>query len=250
MTTEPTYRLGRLPPVVDRRTLQLARYMPEALPPAPVTVRWSNFVTSWPMYGNDAYGDCTIAAVGHFEQIQSSVRRKPITPSAASILARYKRLTGCKKPGDAHDTGLNENTVLRDWRQHGVGNRKMLAWADVNVWDHNAVRNALSIFRGLYIGFGISDPQQLFSEFSAGKPWTPEQGQVTEGHAVNIADCDADTLTCVSWGRLQKMTWAFWDHMVDECHAVLLADETASLPAGFNLPLIRADLALVGTLEA
>ncbi len=246
MTNEPTYKLGRLPPVIDNRTLRLTSYLAPSLPPAPITVHWSDRVSSWPMYGNDAYGDCTEAAIAHMEQLWAAIRGKPKTPTTLSIINRYKRLTGCQAPGDQNDVGLNENTVLRDWRAHSIAGRKMLAWADIDLWNHDAVRQALYMFRGVYIGFGISDPQQLFSQFDANTPWTPQQGRVYEGHAVNIVDCDADTLTCISWARTQKLTWAFWDLMVDEAHCVLSSDEKANPPVGFDLAQLIADLAQIG----
>jgi hypothetical protein len=49
-----------------------------------------------------------------------------------------------------------------------------------------------------------------------------------------------NTITCITWGGLQKMTVAFWDKYCDESHTLLGA---AWQPAGFNLAAFEADLA-------
>ena len=44
------------------------------------------------------------------------------------------------------------------------------------------------------------------------------------GHAVDVVAYDRHTLTVVTWGRLQEVTWAFWDRYVDEVYAILSVD--------------------------
>src|SRR5438093_1137652 len=44
------------------------------------------------------------------------------------------------------------------------------------------------------------------------------------GHAVDVVGFDASGLTVVTWGRLQAMTWSFWDRYCDESYAVLSRD--------------------------
>ena len=52
----------------------------------------------------------------------------------------------------------------------------------------------------------------------------------------------ATTITCITWGMLQKMTRAFWEKYCDESHTLLGA---AWDPAGFNTAQLKADLATV-----
>ena len=69
------YRFGKHPPKVDYRTLRFKNYLtPEiAAPPATYNVLTSVYqklqttdpTKLFPIDGNDAYGDCTIAALAH-----------------------------------------------------------------------------------------------------------------------------------------------------------------------------------------
>ena len=67
------------------------------------------------------------------------------------------------------------------------------------------------------------------------------------GHAVNVVAYDDRTLTVVTWGRLQEMTWAFWERYVDESYAIISPDflDAGKAPNGFDLAALRRDLALV-----
>jgi hypothetical protein len=52
----------------------------------------------------------------------------------------------------------------------------------------------------------------------------------------------------VTWGRLQELTWLFWDRYVDEVYAILsvdFLDEAGQAPNGFDLAALTADLTLV-----
>jgi hypothetical protein len=75
--------LGRVAPRHDPRTLRSSRsYIDDAvlLPEIPETFDLVPQVASWPMYGNDSLGDCTIAAVGHMVQAWYAAARRPRHP--------------------------------------------------------------------------------------------------------------------------------------------------------------------------
>lgn len=244
MTMQPmTYKLGRRPPHFDTRTLRLENYL-RILPKPPVALDYSGHVQDWGMYGNDQYGDCTEAAIAHMQMLWAALNGASDVPDEQTVISAYKDLTGCQSPGDAHDTGLEEIQVLRQWKTDFV------AFCSINVQDIEFVKQALCIFQGVYIGFVIPDPAQLFAEFNAQTPWTPEEGQAEEGHAVCITGYDASTLTCVSWGRTQQMTWDFWRSQVDEAWAVLSLDEGKVPPKGFDLAQLKTDLAAIGQVES
>jgi hypothetical protein len=72
MTDSSLMKLGRKPARRDPRTLCARKYLLKptgALPAAKPAVDWLAAVPSFPMYGNDAHGDCTIAAIGHLVQV-------------------------------------------------------------------------------------------------------------------------------------------------------------------------------------
>jgi hypothetical protein len=60
---------------------------------------------------------------------------------------------------------------------------------------------------------------------------------------------DSRSLTVVTWGALQSMTWGFWAAYCDEAYAILSPDyldqkagQTVA-PNGFNLAQLQEDLA-------
>jgi hypothetical protein len=63
---------------------------------------------------------------------------------------------------------------------------------------------------------------------------------------VNIVGYDPDGLTCITWGKRQRMTWAFWHAYVDEAWAILPAEFNGATIAGLHWDQLQADLALVG----
>lgn len=64
---------------------------------------------------------------------------------------------------------------------------------------------------------------------------------------VDVVRYGPDTLTVVTWGRLQELTWRFWDRYCEEAYCILSPDFLAGghAPNGFDLEALRADLALV-----
>ncbi len=63
------------------------------------------------------------------------------------------------------------------------------------------------------------------------------------GHAVPVIAYDASGLTCITWGALKRMTWAFWDAYCDEAYACLSRDWAAArAPSGFDWAALDADL--------
>src|SRR4051812_26356624 len=74
--------LGRVEARHDPRTLRLASYLDDAvlLPEIPETFDLVPQVGSWPMYGNDALGDCTLATVGHMIQAWYAANGVTVTP--------------------------------------------------------------------------------------------------------------------------------------------------------------------------
>ena len=44
------------------------------------------------------------------------------------------------------------------------------------------------------------------------------------GHAVDIVRYGAETLTAVTWGRLQELTWSFLERYCDEAYCILSVD--------------------------
>jgi hypothetical protein len=56
------------------------------------------------------------------------------------------------------------------------------------------------------------------------------------------------TLTCITWGQLKKMTWAWFENYCSEAYALVSKDWIKARgvsPSGFDLETLEADLKLV-----
>ena len=173
----PAFRLGKLPPRLDSRTLQLANYPCLAavagappssssgqgttlsekcvLAPVPRSVDWTAKIPSWPMFSNDTLGDCTAAAAAHMIQCWTANASDAFTPSDAQVIAAYSA-TGHYIPDDAAtDQGAVELDVLNFWRQQGIAGHKIAAYVSFSPQNFEHTRQAINIFGGIYIGLAL-----------------------------------------------------------------------------------------------
>jgi hypothetical protein len=55
-----------------------------------------------------------------------------------------------------------------------------------------------------------------------GNPWTyAPRDTIVGNHCIYILGYDQQYLYCISWGKLQRMTWEYWDKMCTECYAII-----------------------------
>ena len=247
------YRFGKHPPKMDYRTLRFQTYATSdlALPPASnnvltrpngvyATLGTNDPANLFPMDGNDALGDCTIAALAHANTVYHGLTGAKNIMAKPAVVKLYQHLTG------GPDTGLNELDVLNYWRKSAVSGDKLLAYVSINPKNHTHVQQAITHFGGVYLGFQVQ--QNCVQQFDAGQPWTP--GPLTnDGHAVFAIGYDQTALTVLTWGNTQQATWGWWDECVDEAYALLPLPE-ANNPAfapGFNLAQLKTDLGAVAS---
>jgi hypothetical protein len=241
-------KLGKLPPRVDVRTLSLKQYVDRAkLPEPPDVLDVTASVPEWPMYANDRIGDCTTAAAGHMiEAWTAESRGTAVEVSESAVLAAFDRVK-IVDPATGEE-GAVELDVLRDWRKHGVGRHRIGAFARVSVHDHLLVRTAAWLFGGLYIGLALPLSAQWQKTWDwRGSLAGDDRPGSWGGHAVDVVRYSAGSLTVVTWGRLQDLTWSFWDRYVDEAYCILSNDFLTGdrAPNGLDLEALKADLALV-----
>jgi hypothetical protein len=230
------------------RTLSLARYIDSArLPSPPDAFDETSGVDSWPMYANDRIGDCTTAAAAHMiEAWTAAGRGQPVELSEGAVLDAFEHVK--RTDPFTGEEGAIELEVLRYWRANGIGMHRIGAYARIAVHDQRLVRTASWLFGGLYIGLQMP----LTAHAQPVWDWTgslagPARPGSWGGHAVDVVRYDKNGLTVVTWGRLQELTWSFWDRYCDEAYCILSDDflQKGSAPNGFDLAALQADLALV-----
>lgn len=259
----PPFHLGKKPPRIDARTLQLSKYLFQqgtdrqgSLAPAPPAVDWTAKIISWPMMANDTLGDCTCAAAGHMIECWTANIGDAFTPTNAQVIAAYSA-TGDYVPGDpATDNGAVELDVLNYWRQQGIAGHKIDAYAALDL--HNDSQNqecakqAISLFGGVYIGLALPLSAQQQTVWDIPSLWSRLRGQSAPGswggHAVPVLAYDSDGLTCITWGAKKRMTWDFFARYCDEAYAPLSRDwvnAQGTDPSGIDFAALSADLAAI-----
>lgn len=240
----PGRRLGKLAPVYDPRTLRLAHYIEKRkTPKIPKTHNLSRktlkaFPEGLGMMRNDDFGCCTIAALGHAEQAWSTYGGKPRRPTDVEIIEAYDRVNG------GVDEGAAMLDVLKMARRVGIGGNTIYGFVSIEPLNHDQVRTAHFLFGGIYIGANLPVSAQSQDVWDVGEGPAFTVGS-WGGHAMNVVDFDTKGLTVITWGALQRMTWAWWDRYVDEAFVVLeqdyVGDDNRS-PQGFSLSKLAADL--------
>ena len=246
-----TLKLGKHPPVNDDRTLRFGDYVTEALPPAPASVTYYQRVPTWPMYWNNKYGDCTSAAAGHMVQNWTANAGTEVTPLDQTVLSFYEHFVGTPPPPDA---GCDMLSVLKYWRQSGLDQHKVRAFASIQLQNQSEAQNAIFLFGALYIGVAL--PEFAVQGDMSTVPWVvPPDGPVgnaapnpKNGHCIPAAGYDAQQLWVITWGELKSMSWDFYNAYADEAYAVLSADfieKSGGTPGGFDMATLEKDLSQI-----
>ena len=246
------YKLGKLPAKKDPRTLRLANYLPKALLPRPKKRVWSDVVDEWLMLANDKYGDCTCAGIIHMLMLWKAQNGIKITPTDKDTLDLYTAVTGFNQNDPSTDNGAVELDVLNYCRQNDVcGSRIVSAYADIDVHKPKVtieqICQSINLFGGIYVGASIY--QSAMNEFISGKPWksTTCQGSYKGGHAFPIVDYDEDSNEgiAITWGKPQRVTFAWMLKNFDEGHAIYSTswpNNNGIAPSGFNEAQLIEDL--------
>ena len=107
-----TFKLGEKAPDPTKRALMLDRQGLTTPPPPPALTDSLSKVGSWPIYGNDKYGDCVWAMIGHTIQAWTTYATGTTVtlPLAAGLKGRPgtgpgSGRTGCSVPGSGTGPG-------------------------------------------------------------------------------------------------------------------------------------------------
>lgn len=241
--------LGKKPAVKNSVSFRLRDYLSlTKLPSAPTIVDHEHLSIVWAMLGNDEYGDCVWAGAAHETMAWNKTAKKDVGFSAISVLSDYSKVTGFK-PSDPNTDQGTDMSVAAKYRQKtgvldAVGKRhKVAAYLAITPGNRLELKQAVYLMEG--VGIGIQFPSSAMDQFNAGKPWTVVASSSIEGgHYVPALGYDKDYVYVVTWGKVQKMSWAFFDRYCDE-GIVYLSEEmltNGKSVEGFNVVQLQADL--------
>jgi hypothetical protein len=241
-TSRPDRFLGRLPNDPTKRRLRLAGYIDTTLAvPNPQVVDWMSKVPTWPMYGNDRAGDCAWADFAHSIQAASTYGQgRTVTVTERDVLAAYSGCTGY----DPKDPASDQGTVMQDgfnyWRKTGIGEHRILAFAQVNHTNRAEVYAAINLFGSVHLG--ISFPAYAMDQFDHHQPWDVSRynDRIEGGHAIHAGyyNDPGNTINVTTWGAVQPMTDRFFDKYVEEAWVAVTPEwlsVVGTTPAGLDL---------------
>ena len=211
--------LGKLPATRLAGVETLSAYASGKLPTPPASVAVPGPVADYPMDGNDVWGDCTIAGIAHLLaawNILVDSTSIPV-PTAQQCIALYEQLTGSNTPpGD----GLNETTLLAQWRKEGLFGNQIEAYAPVDYKSIIDLHQAVAFYGGAYLG--IACPESAQQQFQENQPWTYVPGSPIEGgHCIVALGYTPTALLCATWGGIAEVTYPFLAHYLDEAFAII-----------------------------
>ena len=183
-----------------------------------------------PMFGNDTHGDCVIAGRAHqtlrFEYLEQD---RVLGIRTADVLREWRRENG------GTEDGLVVLDSLKEWRSLGWtvarARYRIAAFAEVDRARTLDVKRAIVMQVG--VGLGLTLPYDAIEQFSAGRTWDVTKGPGGEpdpsgGHYVYCPGYTRRGPVCVTWGRRQPMTWAFFERCCDEAYAMVDARDVAA----------------------
>ena len=250
------YALGKAPATPDDRDLRAAAYVtPLTLIPPDVDTGNLHLVEDWGMLGNDNYGDCVFAGGDHETMLwlQESDHDVAGLFDDDTALGDYAAVTGFSPSDPDSDKGTNVRDALRYRRHTGLadtaGTRHTIhGFMRLIAGNHYELKMAVHVFDAT--GVGIRFPESAHAQFDAGEPWdvVPGTPEPKDGHYIPAIGYDADYVYCVTWGKLQPMTWAFFDTYCDEAWSIFSQESLKRGESidGLDAQQLSADLNALG----
>lgn len=235
------YKLGKLAPRHDLRTLRMAKYATPTLV-APKRMDWSLGVSRWPMLANDRIGDCAVAGPAHMIQAWSANSGGNFVPTDEQVIADYSAISGYN-PGDSStDNGCVMLDVMNYWRRTGICGHKIDGYVALTPGNRDHVALAIDLFGGCALGFALpkeAQGQEVWSLLDGSRPGT------WGGHMVPALNYGPTGVVVVTWGGLLTVTWDFMDRFCDEGFGVLAPDWATlakNSPGNVNYAQLEEDL--------
>jgi hypothetical protein len=245
-------QLGKRPPRPGAVKFKLANYVDlSKLPAPPKSFGHDRLIPAdqWGMLGNQAVGDCVLAAAAHDSMLWNAEAGRTVPFDDHAVISDYSAITGYDPADPYTDEGTDMQVAASYRRKTGItdahGKRhKIAAYLAIKPGDINELYQALYLFGAVDIG--IQFPSYAMELFNAGKPWTyRSRHSIVGGHAVSGVARRNGQLVVVTWGRAVRMSAAFFTNFCDEAIVAISQEALTNgkSPEGFDLAALQADLA-------
>jgi hypothetical protein len=240
------FKLGKLPARANAVKLKFSNY--SLLPTPPETGGHYGLVSDWDgLLGNDQYGDCVWAGGDHEHIYWNDEAGTTVTFTAENALADYASCTGFNPDDPSSDKGTDMQVAasyrLKTGLIDNAGKRhKIEAYVALTVGNENELRQAINLFGAA--GIGINFPASAMTQFNEGKPWSVvKNSKIEGGHYIPAVGYDTKYIYIVTWGKIQKMEWAFYVKYSDEALVYLTPEMLINGKSreGFDLVQLQAD---------
>lgn len=176
---------------------------PAGLPKIQLPVDWSKGGSvSYPMDGNDQYGDCMYVAACHIDNTFTAQVGTESTFDLATLISHYKALSG-------GDNGLNESQITGEWTRGLCGdpNATIIDSLDIDTTDEDLTTAAIYFFGAVF--FMLSVPNRWINT-NDGDVWDiPAHPNPFNGHGVCWVGVDAQgRKRLITWGGTRWLTQA------------------------------------------
>lgn len=222
------------------------------LPDPPLTLDRQGLVPNWYGLGNDVYSNCVWAGGAHetmLATVQGAVHERARF-TINDVNSDYATVTGFKASDPSTDGGTDMLDAASYRRKTGIidatGKRHTIdSYLALRVGDFDQLMDAVYLTGA--VGVGIRFPQSAFDQFDAGEPWDVVPGsKILGGHYVPVYDRDKNgNLVCVTYGKDQLITKAFYEEYNDETCAYVVVERMLQnnvTPEAFDLEQLNAML--------
>lgn len=223
----PSRKLGKKPPQPGKRALMLRDVLTGVLPDHPTSVDYLTGIT-FGLYHNDRWGDCGPTMIANNRRMVTydllGVMQAPSQDDVTDLYVRSTDPPFNPVTGD-NDNGVYLQQMLEQVHSGGIGGIRCVAFAKIDVHDHETLRAATAIFGGVLYGVDLQTAQQRQTDAGV---WDYSPSGEWGGHAVPGGQYDADSLRIVTWAELVDMTDAFVAHQADEAWVAIWPEHFGS----------------------
>jgi len=198
------------------------------------------------MFSNDQIGCCVVASIAHTLMNVTAHTGEVVVPTDQEVIEFYSAISGYVPGDEATDNGAAITDGLAHWQSVGISGHKILGWAQIDVTNHTQVMLGNYIFGGVDIGFNV--PQFAMEEVADMSDWTMMQADtnIIGGHSVPVMAHGNKGCACITWAKIQRMSWDFFSAYCDEGYCIITEDwlrqADGLTPSGFDLDALKADL--------